>query len=193
MVFSFGNMTVWTILGLLLLVGSCYMSFRQGQGSGHEACSVSRSIERAIEGGKAAQVTPKMYKQAWSRSTAVKSVFAGALIGYVINVVYIILSLVDVNETVLLVSRLISWIVVMPYWPILNHWYETYTMITPSVVALLMISPFIIPACHALGYMCGPRLWAQTEKAMADGRRRAKARSRIVKKNRKPKVKGPEI
>ena len=56
-----------------------------------------------------------------------------------------------------------------------------------------MISPFILPLFQFWGYMQGPKLWKKTEQAMADGRRRAKARSRIVKKNKLPRTMKPEI
>ena len=63
----------------------------------------------------------------------------------------------------------------------------------PIPDSVLMISPFILPLFQFWGYMQGPKLWKKTEQAMADGRRRAKARSRIVKKNKLPRTMKPEI
>ena len=37
------------LTALLLLLGGCIMSFRQGQGMGREACSISKSIARGID------------------------------------------------------------------------------------------------------------------------------------------------
>lgn len=193
MVLNFNNMTLWIILGLIILVGACYLTFRQGQMSGHEACSISKMIDNAQANDKLHTIDKKMYKKVWSRSTGLKSVFAGALIAYVINFVYIVAMMLRVEGTPLIISRIASWVVSMGYWPILAFWYESYTVMNAPVAALLMISPFILPLCQYAGYMCGPKLWAKTEKAMAEGKRRAKARSRIVKKKKAPKVKGPEI
>ena len=64
--------------------------------------------------------------------------------------------------------------------------------IIPAIVAMLMISPFILPGCTCLGYLQGPRLWARTEDAMKQGRRRAKARARVGKKM-VPRQQKPEI
>jgi hypothetical protein len=50
----------------------------------------------------------------------------------------------------------------------------------------------VLPAATCAGYLQGPKLWKKTEEAMAKGKRRAKARSRIVKKN-KPRVQKPQI
>ena len=60
------------------------------------------------------------------------------------------------------------------------------------LVLVLMVSPFVIPTFTFMGYLQGPRLWENTEKAMARGKRRAKAKSRIVKKN-KPREQKPQI
>lgn len=183
-VFSFGNTIIWIALGALTLLGGAWMMFRQGQGAGHEACSVSHSVERVISEGKEGEVTQKLRSQMWSRSNGAKSVLASALIPYVINAIYIIFMLLDVNFTATIVARLVSWAITMPFWPIVAYWHETFTVLTPDIVAVLMISPFVLPLCHFAGYMTGPKLWEKTEKAMADGRRRAKARSRIVKKKK---------
>ena len=121
-----------------------------------------------------------------------KSVFAGALFAYAVNAVYIILSLLDVSEMAVMISRVASWVVTMPYWPVIAMFHETYVALTPDIVIVLMASPFLLPLCHYFGYLCGPKLWQNTEKAMADGRRRAKARSRIVKK-KAPRIQKPEI
>ena len=58
--------------------------------------------------------------------------------------------------------------------------------------ALLLITPFLLPLCVFCGYMQGPRLWARTEDAMKQGRRRAKARARVGKKTAS-KAEKPEI
>ena len=192
MVFTFDNALLFVILGVVLLLASCYLAFRQGQMAGHASCNVSRTIEHAQETGKINTIDQKMLKQAWSLSNGVKAIFAGALIGYVINVFYILCMMILKEGAVVLVARILSLIVTLPYWPIVAYWHESFTVITMDVVALLMICPFIIPLCQFAGYMGGPKLWAKTEKAMADGKRRAKARSRIIKK-KAPKVKGPEI
>lgn len=192
MIFTFDNTLLFVILGIILLLASCYLAFRQGQMAGHASCNISRTIEHARETGKTQTIEKKMYKQAWCVSNGVKSIFAGALIGYVLNVFYILSMLLLKEGPVVLVSRVLSLMITLPYWPIVAYWHESFTVITMDVVALLMVSPFIIPLCQFGGYMCGPQLWAKTEKAMAEGKRRAKARSRIGKK-KVPKVKGPEI
>ncbi len=192
-VFSFGNMTVFAILGILLLLGGCYLSFRQGAAMGHEACSISSSLKHIAEHGDK-PADPKMLRQAYNWSGAVKAFFAGSLPDYLINVCYIILMFIGTETTALIVSRLISFVMVIPYWPLVSHWHEVFNVLTWDIAALLMISPFLFPACQLLGYRQGPALWARTEKAMADGKRRAKARSRIANRKKKaPKGQRPEI
>ena len=188
--FSIGSNVAWTILGFAVLLGSCWFMFRQGQNAGHESCGVTKSIERVEAEGKRAD--EGLYRQAWSRSNGVKSIFAGALFAYAVNAVYIILSLLDVSEMAVMISRVASWVVTMPYWPVIAMFHETYVALTPDIVIVLMASPFLLPLCHYFGYLCGPKLWQNTEKAMADGKRRAKERSRIVKK-KGPRIQKPEI
>ena len=191
-VFSFGDMTVFMILGILVLLGGAFASFKQGVAMGHEACAVSNSLERILADGDK-QPDPKMLRQSYSISRGVKSVFGSALADYLINCVYIILMLAKADENVTVISRLASFVVVIPYWPLLSHWHAVYNVLTWDIVLLLMVSPFLLPAIQFAGYTKGPMMWAKTEKAMADGKRRAKARSRIVKKKKLPKSQRPEI
>ena len=197
MVLSFGNSTVFILLGLVILLGGCFMAFRQGQGYGHEACSVKNSVERILaDPDKAHQIDPKMLGQMYSVSAGVKAVFAGGIIGYVVNAVYIIITLLVKTETAAVWgARLASMMVSMPYWPVIHHWHETFTGLAPDMVIMLMAGPFLVPLCQFLGYLQGPKLWERTEKAMGEGKRRAKARSRIVrkKKNGTPRSQRPEI
>ena len=178
MVFSFGITGLWVGIGIALLLAGALMVFRQGQSAGHEACAVSKSVA-AIGADKADK---KMLSQMWSVSNGVRAIFAGAAVSYTINAIYIILSVVHAPEIATFVSRLVSWVITMPYWPIIAAWHETYEFLTTDVILVLMISPFILPLVQFAGYMQGPKLWKKTEQAMVDGRRRAKARSRIVKK-----------
>ena len=189
MIFSTGITALWVGLGLALLLGSAYMVFRQGQGAGHEACAVSKSV--ADIGAEKAD--KKMLSQMWSVSNGVKSIFAGAVFAYTVNAIYIILMLLGAPATAKVISRLVSWAITIPYWPIIAAWHETYEFLTPDIAAVLMLSPFILPTVHFLGYLQGPKLWKKTEQAMVNGRRRAKARSRIVKKNKLPRSMKPEI
>lgn len=189
MVFSFGITGLWVGVGIALLLAGALMVFRQGQSAGHEACAVSKSVA-AIGADKADK---KMLSQMWSVSNGVRSIFAGAAVSYTINAIYIILSVVHAPEIATFISRLVSWVITMPYWPIIAAWHETYEFLTTDVILVLMISPFILPLVQFAGYMQGPKLWKKTEQAMVDGRRRAKARSRIVKKNKLPRSMRPEI
>ena len=194
-VFSFGNMTVYGILGILLLLGGCFIAMRQGAAIGHEACSITHSLQRVAEDpNKARQLDGKMTSRAFSTHTALKAVFAGALIDYVINAFYIILMLLKTEEAsgMMVISRLLSFVVSIPYWSVVSFWHETYNVLSWDIAAVLMIGPFLLPIAQLIGYKQGPALWAKTEKAMADGKRRAKARSRIVKK-KTPRGQRPEI
>lgn len=196
MVLSFGNSLVFILVGLVILLGGCFMAFRQGQGYGHEACSVKNSAEHILaDPDKARHLDPKMYKQMYSVSAGVKAVFAGGIIGYVINSVYIIITLLVKTETgVVWGARLASMLVSLPYWPVIHHWHDTFTGLAPDMVIMLMAGPFLVPLCQFAGYLQGPKLWARTEKAMAEGKRRAKARSRIVRKKKgAPRSQRPEI
>lgn len=189
MVFSFGITGLWVGIGIALLLAGALMVFRQGQSAGHEACAASKSVA-AIGADKADK---KMLSQMWSVSNGVRSIFAGAAVSYTINAIYIILSVVHAPAIATFISRLVSWVITMPYWPIIAAWHETYEFLTTDVILVLMISPFILPLVQFAGYMQGPKLWKKTEQAMVDGRRRAKARSRIVKKNKLPRSMRPEI
>ena len=191
-VFSFGNMTVFALLGIVVLLGGCLAAFKQGMGMGHEACSMTNSVERILKDGDK-QPEPMMLRQMYSLSKGVKALFGGALAGYLINCAYIVLMLLNVSENVTVIARLASFVAVIPYWPLLSYWHPVYNVLTWDVVLLLMVSPFILPAVQFYGYTKGPMMWAKTEKAMADGKRRAKARSRIVKKKKLPRGQRPEI
>ena len=92
----------------------------------------------------------------------------------------------------MIVARIVAWLLSLPYWPFIMHWHEDFVTITPMIAAMLLTTPFILPAATALGYLQGPRLWARTEDAMKQGRRRAKARSRVGKKLA-PRQQKPEI
>lgn len=202
LIFLTGVVPLWIGAGLVMLAGGCFLSFRQGQGAGHEACSVSKSVERAQQEGHA-QLDAKIRREAWSVSNGIRAIFAGGLVGYVVNAIYIIITLAGANEYATLMSRLASMVVSIPYMPIVANWHqvldaETGKMVvelyklTPDMIVVFMVGPFLLPLFQFLGYLQGPKLWQKTEKAMAEGKRRAKARSRIVKK-KGPKVQKPEI
>ena len=137
------------------------------------------------------QVDAAVEKRAWSSWTGFRGVLASALVPYVAGCVYIILSLLKVHPADM-VARLVSWVLALPYWPAMLPFSQTFDRLTAPVVAVLMISPFVLPLCTFAGYMRGPKLWQNTEKAMAEGRRRAKAKARIAQK-RKPRQQKPEI
>ena len=201
---------LWMALGILILCGAIYLSFRQGGAMGHEACGVSKMIERATNAQSPThgQMDARTYKQAYSVSTGIKGLFASALIPYVINAAYLAVMLIYINKpevfgaesavsadaipAVVFVTRFLSWLVTLPFWPLLSHWHPSYNVVTADVIALMMLSPFVLPTASFLGYLQGPKLWEKTEKAMAQGKRRAKAKSRVIKK-RQPRVQKPEI
>ena len=87
--------TPWMVLGLILLAGAMFMTYRQGMGFGHEACSILQTVEKARDPQSPSygQVDEKVQKRAWSMSTGVKGVLASALVPYVVGCVYIVLSL----------------------------------------------------------------------------------------------------
>ena len=183
----------WMVLGLLVLLAGMYFAFRQGMGFGHEACGILDSVRRiqASEGPGRDQLDDKVLARAWSPECGLKGVLVSALIPYVTGCIYIVAALLNLNA-VLIPARVIALILALPFWPILIHWYETFDQLRPAIAVLLMVSPFVLPACFYAGYMQGPRLWKRSEQAMAQGLRRAKAKSRIVRK-RTPKPQKPEI
>ena len=191
--FTLGT-TPWMVLGLILLAGGLFISYRQGMGFGHEACSLSQLVEKARdpESPSYGQVDAAVEKRAWSSWTGFRGVLASALVPYVAGCVYIILSLLKVHPADM-VARLVSWVLALPYWPAMLPFSQTFDRLTAPVAAVLMISPFVLPLCTFAGYMQGPKLWARSEKAMAEGRRRAKAKSRVVRKKRTPRSQRPEI
>jgi len=191
--FTLGT-TPWMVLGLICLAGAMFISYRQGMGFGHEACSVLDTVRRASDPESPAygQVDDDVARRAWSASTGVKGVLASALAPYVVGCAYIVLTLLKVHPADM-VMRLVSWVVALPYWPAMLPFSQTFDRLTPAVAAVLMISPFVLPLCTFAGYMQGPKLWAKSEKAMAEGRRRAKAKSRVVRKKGTPRSQRPEI
>ena len=192
--FMLQNRLAWLVLGLLLLAGALYISFRQGMAFGHEACGLLETVRRAEDPESPAhgQLDEKVIRRAWSVRTGVRAVLVCALPAYLIGCAYIICSLLNV-EALVMPLRLISWILAAPYWPCVLAWTYTFDRLTGTVAAVLMISPFILPAAGFAGYMQGPKLWAKSEKAMAEGKRRAKAKSRVVRKKRVPRAQKPEI
>jgi hypothetical protein len=191
--FTLGT-TPWTVLGLICLAGALFLSFRQGMAFGHEACCILQTVARARDPQSPSygQVDDKVQKRAWSMSTGVKGMLASALAPYVVGCVYIIFSLLKLYPANM-VMRLVAWVVALPFWPAMLPFSQTFDRLTAPVVAVLMISPFVLPLCTFAGYMQGPKLWAKSEKAMAEGRRRAKAKSRVGRKKSVPRSQRPEI
>lgn len=190
---SFDSTIAWVVLGLLSLVGCLYMCIRQGMAIGREACAILKTVERAQspENIMHNKLEKKYVSQSWSANRGLRAVFASALIPYLASSVYIILMLLEL-EPAATISRVVAWVFALPYWPIIAYWYPQFVELAPPIVMVLMLSPFIAPLCTYLGYMQGPKLWAKTEAAMVQGKRRAKAKSRIAQKN-KPRVNKPEI
>ena len=191
--FTLGN-TPWTVLGLICLAGGMFLSYRQGMGFGHEACGISQMVEKARDPQSPSygQVDEKVQKRAWSVSTGVRGVLASALVPYVVGCLYIVLSLLKVHPADA-VMRLVSWVLALPFWPAMLPFSQTFDRLTAPVAAVLMISPFVLPLCTFAGYLRGPKLWAKSEKAMAEGRRRAKAKSCVGRKKSVPRSQRPEI
>lgn len=191
--FALGN-TPWMVLGLLALAGALFFSYRQGMDFGHQACGILESVERARDPESPAhgQLDEKVVRRAWSVGQGVRGVMASALVPYAMGCLYIVCSLLKL-EPLILPTRLASWVLAVPFWPIVLNWYDTFDRLTPVVAAVLLITPFILPLCTFAGYMRGPKLWAKSEKAMAEGRRRAKAKSRVNRSKRAPRVQKPEI
>lgn len=188
------GITPWMVLGLIILALSMFHCFRQGMAYGLHACTVRDTVEHSMDPSSPSfgQVDQQTVAKAWSVNRGIKGVLASALIPYVTGCVYIICSLLNI-EPLVLPTRLISWVVAMPFWPMVLPWYQTFDRLTGVVAAVLMISPFMLPLCTFAGYMQGPRLWAKSEKAMAEGKRRAKAKSRVARKKPAPKPQRPEI
>ena len=183
----------WAVLGTLFLLGGMFFSYRQGMGYGHQACAILDSVNRAQQPDSPArdQLDSKVLARAWSVDRGVKGALLSALIPYVASCLYIAATLLKL-EPLVLPCRLVAVVLAMPALPLITYWVETFEKLTPAVTAVLMISPFLLPACSLAGYLQGPRLWKRSEEAMAQGRRRARAKSRVAKK-RAPKQPKPEI
>lgn len=185
----------WTILGLLALAGTLFFTYRHGMAMGHEACAILKTVNTSHigEGGSLTDNDKKYIKQTWSVSRGVKGLFASALIPYACSCIYIIMMLLGDSESIpTIVARIAAWLMSLPFWPAIAWKYEVFTTLEWPIVLVLMVSPFVIPSFTFLGYLQGPKLWQKTEEAMAKGKRRAKAKSRIVKKN-KTRVQKPQI
>ena len=181
----------WLILGLLLLLGALVLSFRQGMSYGHEACRLRATLGNADKSADPS-VEAKVAKSAFSVNRGIKAVLAVSLPSYIIGCAYIICSLLNV-ENLVMPLRLISWGLAAPFWPCMLPFSQTFDRLTGWVAAVLMISPFILPLATFVGYMQRPKLSARSEKAMAEGKRRAKAKSRVVRRQRVPRAQKPEI
>ncbi len=191
--FTLGN-TPWMVLGLLCLAGALFLAYRQGMAFGHEAASLRKTVDRAMDPQSPThgQLDEKLIKRAWSVSLGLRGVMACALVPYLVGAAYIISSLLKA-ENVEMPLRLASWLLASPYWPVVLPWYSTFDRLTGVVAAVLMISPFVLPLSLFAGYMQGPKLWEKSEKAMAEGKRRAKAKSRVARKKPVPRSQRPEI
>ena len=191
--FTLGTLP-WTVLGLLCLAGAMFLSFRQGMAYGHEASGIRKTVDRAMDPQSPThgQLDGKLIGRAWSVSLGLRAVLACALLPYLVGAAYIVSTLLGWQNLVMPL-RLASWVLAAPYWPVVLPWYNTFDRLTGVVAAVLMISPFALPLCTFAGYMQGPRLWEKSEKAMAEGKRRAKAKSRVVRKKRVPRSQKPEI
>ena len=191
--FSLGTLP-WTVLGLICLGMGMFYCVRQGMNFGHQACGIRQTVERSLdpESPSHGQLDEKYAARAWSVSVGIRGAVICALAPLAIGCVYIVASLLRL-EKIALPMRVVSWVAALPYWPVVLPWYHTFDRLTGVVAAVLMISPFVLPACAFAGYLQGPKLWAKTEKAMADGRRRAKAKSRINRKKTISRSQRPEI
>ena len=184
---------LWIILGILLLMGGMAMCYRSGCSAGHSACAVRSTVESVRQSGERAD-TPldeKYLRRAFDRNTGIRAVLASALIPYALGCAFIILTLLDAGRAAV-AARVAAWIVSLPFWPTVMVWNESFIDVTPSIAAMVLISPFVLPLCTFAGYMQGPKLWARSEQAMKEGRRRAKARARVGRKM-VSRQKGPEI
>lgn len=188
------GITPWLVLGLLLLIGGLYLCFRQGMAMGHKACSLLETVRHAADpqNPNHGQIDPKVAKKAWSAQTGLRAALVSALPAYVAGCLYIACTLLHI-EPLDWIMRVVSWVLALPYWPVVLAWTQTFDRLTPTVAAVLMISPFVMPLCCYAGYLQGPKLWAKSEKAMAEGRRRAKAKSRVNRPKRTPRAQKPEI
>jgi len=183
----------WLVLGTLALLAGVYFSFRRGMGFGHEACALMDSVKSVqSHGGPGSdQLDEKLLRRTWSRDRGVRGVLASALVPYAASCLYMMAALVPLRRA-LVPARVVALFLAMPFWPVVGYWFESMDQMHPAIIALLMISPFVLPLCMFAGYMQGPKLWQKSERAMAQGRRRAKARSRVGQK-RVPKPPKPEI
>ena len=185
---SLGN-TYWTILGVLALLGGAFISLQRGMQMGHAACGVSHLIDQANESGHSDRLDEKTLAKAWSRGNGIRSVLLSALIPYGCSCLYMLVVLLNI-EGLIVPTRLPACLMALPFWSIIPGY--SFPSLAAPVIAVLMVSPFVLPLFTFAGYMRGPKLWQNTEKAMAEGRRRAKAKARIAQK-RKPRQQKPEI
>lgn len=183
----------WIVLGILALLVGGFFAFRRGMAFGHEACSILETVRRAEDPESPAhgQLDEKVLRRVYSPWRGLRGTLLSALIPYLASCVYM-LSLLLNWSGLIIHARTASLILALPYWPLLQSWYESFDQLTPAIAAMLMISPFVLPLCCCAGYLQGPKLWAKSETAMAQGKRRAKAKSRVVRK-RVPKAQKPEI
>ena len=192
-VMSLGD-AAWIALGVLGLLVAGFMGYRQGMAAGHDACGVLDTVHTLREddpGFGQNKADRKYLSQAWSASNGLKAMLISALIPYAAGCAYILCTLLNVEGAVL-PTRVIAWVLNLPWWCLAVHWQSSFEKLTPLAAAILMITPFLLPLAQYLGYLQGPRLWARTEDAMKQGRRRAKARSRVAKK-RVAKPQKPEV
>lgn len=189
---------VWIAVGVLALLAGMVLNFNQGMRIGQAACGVSSTVASVKNAGEQVyrQLDDRYLRQAWSPTTGLRGLFASALPPYAVGCAYIVLFLLQgqalAPTTPLTVARVAAWVLSLPFWPLILYWHEDFVALTPAIAAMLMLSPFVLPACTFAGYMQGPKLWARTEAAMMAGRRRAKARARVGRKLA-PKPKKPEI
>lgn len=185
---------LWLALGAFSLIATMAFCYRQGMGMGHSACAIRDTVERARKAGEAvySQLDRPYLSKAWDMNTGLRGLLASALVPYAVGCLYIVAALLNARDAILLPLRMAAFVLSMPYWPFIMHWHESFVGLTPAIVAMLMLTPFILPASTFFGFLQGPKLWARSEEAMKQGRRRAKAKSRVAQKQ-KSRVEKPEI
>ena len=187
MVFDAGgeevHLFLWPIIGTASLLAVSFILLRIGLAQGTKAYSLYSAGQQA---GKTAFGS-------YDVSRVIRGCRAYVIIGYALSALYIAGWLISAGSagaaeagltTLTQITRLLCWLFALPFLPPAMFFTESLSSLSFAVIFVLALYPLWFPCMYLIGYTGGKKQYASMEKAMIKGRRRARARSRVMKNNK---------
>jgi len=182
MTMSFG-LAFWPFVGTAAMIVSILILYRTGIASGLKGASLRATVEKS---GKDADGAFDMVQMK-------KGLPGYVIVCYALSVLYLAVYAMTASSqggeaaalsTPVQITRLFCWIGALPFLPPATFLVGDLTGMSLPIIAVLAVYPLIFPAVYYFAYSRGPALWEARQDAMKKGRRRAKARSRVMKNNK---------